>query len=385
MRTISFIIFFSIALTIYGLLNYYIYIRGLQSIPQGSTYRTYYIFIFWAVALTFIAGRLLEPMALSVFSDILIWIGSLWLAAMLYFFLIVLFLDIIRLLNHWLPVVPDFISDDYIRAKQVVAFSAVGLVAIVMIIGHINALHPRMTTLNVAIPKKAGAPRELNIVAASDIHLGTIVNRSRLEGLVQKINDLKPDIVFLPGDIVDEDLAPVIRENTGEALKKINAPLGVFAVTGNHEYIGGAEKACSYLENHNVTMLRDGATKIDNSFYLVGREDRECRRFNGKNRKSLNELMVLADKDYPVILLDHQPFDLNEAVANGIDLQISGHTHHGQLWPLNYITEMVYEISRGYRRKGDTQFLVSSGFGTWGPPIRTNSRPEIVNIRLSLR
>jgi len=382
MRTLNFVIFFSVVLTIYGSVNYYIFIRGWQSIPAGSSLRAYYLPLFLFVSISYVAGRVLENIWLSKLSDILVWIGSFWLAAMLYFFLIVLLLDIIRLTNHFFPIYPEFIGLNYAKAKGIAALVSVAVVFMVILGGYINALNPKISKLNLNINKSVEGRSSLNIVFASDIHLGTIVGRRRLDNIVAKINSLEPDIVLLPGDIVDEDLSPVIRENIGESLRKIKAPLGVYACTGNHEHIGGVEKACKYLAEHNIIVLRDSLVKVDDGFYLIGREDRDARRFSGVERKTLEELIIGVDKECPIILMDHQPFDLEQASSNQIDLQISGHTHDGQLWPFNYLTNAIYEVSGGYKKKENTHFYVSSGVGTWGPPVRTANRPEIVNIKV---
>jgi predicted MPP superfamily phosphohydrolase len=385
MRTINFIFFFTIVLVVYGLVNYYIFIRGWQSIPQGSPLRIHYLILFLIFASSFITGRILERFWLAIPSNVLIWIGSFWLSAMLYFFLIILLLDFLRLINHWLPFFPSFITGDYVRAKQMVTLVSTGAVVILIFAGYINSLNPRIKTLRLTIPKPVDGPKTVNLVIASDIHLGTLISNSRFNQIVDRINQLKPDIVLLPGDIVDEDLAPVIKYNLGQALRNIKSTFGVIAITGNHEYIGGVEKACKYLSDHNVTVLRDSVIMINNSFYIIGREDRSIKSFTGKTRKPLEELLTKVDKSYPLILLDHQPFNLEQAVENGIDLQISGHTHHGQLWPFNYITNMIYEVSWGYKKKENTQVYVSSGVGTWGPPVRLGNRPEIVNIKLSFK
>ena len=224
----------------------------------------------------------------------------------------------------------------------------------------------------------------LDIVVASDIHLGTLVGQRRLDKIVDRINSLDPDIILLPGDIVDEDLGPVIKQNLGESLRSLKSRFGVFAITGNHEYIGGVEEASRYLVDHGVTVLRDRVLRINETVYLVGREDRSMDRFTEKTRKPLKDLMAEVDGRFPVILMDHQPFHLEEGENNGVDLQISGHTHHGQLFPLNFITGRVYELSRGYKRKGNTHIYVSNGVGTWGPPVRLGNRPEIVHIKLRL-
>jgi len=383
MRTMTAIIFFGIFFLITGGISFYIYIRGLQSIPQGSSLRHPYTIVFWIVACSFIGGRVLERFVPSVVSDLFIWMGSFWIAAMIYFLLAVVSLDVLRLVNRFIPIFPSAIRDNYAQAKYIVSVSVIGLVGLILLSGHINSLMPRVRKLDIKIAKKAGSLKTLNIVAASDIHLGIIVGRSRFDHIVEKINSLNPDLVLFPGDIVDEDLTPVIKQNLGESLKNIRARLGVYAVTGNHEHIGGAERACAYLRDHNIVMLRDQSTLVADSVYIVGREDRAISRFNGYQRKSLAQLMTGVDTKLPIILMDHQPFGLDEAVDQGIDLQLSGHTHYGQLWPVNYIVESIYELAWGYRKIGGTHFYVSNGVGTWGPPVRVGNRPEIVQIQIT--
>lgn len=382
MKAINFIIFFSIVLLIYGSANYYIFIRGWQAIPQGSRFRIAYLLLFLFLALSYIIGRFLEKIYLSLVSDIFVWIGSFWIAMFFYFFLIVVLIDLARLVNHWLPFF-HFISDNHAKLKQATLLASVGIVLVVVAAGFFNACAFRVRDLHVAVKKPTNLPG-IRIVAISDIHLGTIVGRQRFCRIVNKINSLNPDLILLVGDVVDEDLAPVIRENLGEALRHLRAKLGIYAITGNHEYIGGVDAAVKYLEEHGVTVLRDSVVKVNNSLYLVGRDDRSCRQFAGRQRKELTELMAQVDKNFPVILLDHQPFKLNEAAENGFDLQLSGHTHHGQLWPLNFITQKVYEKSWGCLKKGDTHIYVSCGVGTWGPPVRLGNRPEIVHIQLDV-
>jgi len=378
----NFILFLAAFFTAYGLVNFYIFIRGWRVFAPKSSLRVCFAVIFLVLALSFIAGRLLENIWLSVVSDVFVWMGAFWIAAMLYLFLSLVLLDLMRLINHWVPFFPSSVKAYPSKAKRTVALVITGSVLFLLGAGHINARIPRIQTLDLSIPKKAEGIETLNIVAASDIHLGSIIGKRRLDSLVAKINALNPDLVLLPGDIMDEDIAPVIKENVGDTLRNLKSRWGVFAVTGNHEYIGGVEEACDYLSDHGVIVLRDQVVKVNESFYLVGREDRSIRR-QGKNRKRLQELMAGADQTCPVILMDHQPFQLEEGETNGVDLQISGHTHHGQLWPLNLITERVYELSWGYKKKNSTHVYVSCGFGSWGPPVRIGNRPEIVNLKIS--
>lgn len=382
MKRMDFVIFFSIVLSVYGLINYYIFVRGWQAFPEGSALRKIYLFSFLILSLAYIAGRLSERYLPPWAGSGMIWVGSYWLAAMLYFLMIVALLDAIRLLNHFLPFYPNFITAQYVIAKQWIAGIAIAVVGIVIALGSVNALNPKIRTIELTLPKKQAVLPSLNIVMASDIHLGTMVCQGRLKRIVDTINSLNPDVILLPGDVIDEDLAPVIRLNLGETLKKLKARFGIYAVTGNHEYIGGVEPAVNYLDAHGIQELRDSAVTIGGSICIVGREDISGNRARGKKRKTLQEILATTQRTLPVILMDHQPFHLEEAEQAGVDLQISGHTHNGQMWPFNYITRKVYELDWGYLKKGNTHYYVSCGVGTWGPPVRIGNTPEIVDIRL---
>lgn len=382
MKVSAFIIFFIIVTIVYGGINTLIFIRGLQGIPQGSGFRTIYTWGFWLIASTFLLARFFERIYPCLFTGIITWIGSFWLAFILYFLISLLILDVARLLNYIFGIFPSFFYINYEKTKLVTMIITVTIVFLTVTAGFINARIPRVTKLNVKVDKVVSGDKQLRIVMASDIHMGTLIARHKTDNLVRTINSLHPDIILFAGDVVDEDLTPVIKNNLGANLLQLKAKLGVYAIPGNHEYIGGAEPAVKYLTEHGVKVLRDTAVLIDQRFWLAGRDDRDKGRFSGKVRKELGEVLKDIDFQYPVILMDHQPFDLDKTVAAGVDLQLSGHTHHGQLWPLNYITSAIYEVSSGYKQKGNTHFYVSNGFGTWGPPVRLGNRPEIVMINV---
>jgi predicted MPP superfamily phosphohydrolase len=335
------------------------------------------------IAASYIAGRVLENFWISPVSIVLVWIGSFWLAIMTYTFLFLIAIDLFRLVNQFLLFFPAFITNNIEQAKRTVAIIVGVLVLSSVIGGFINTKMIAIKKYSIDIKKNAGGLKSLNLAIASDLHLGTINSYEFMYTVSENINALKPDVILLAGDIIDEDLGPVIKYDVGEHLKRLNAKYGVYAVTGNHEYIGGAEPAVEYLSKHNINVVRDNAVKIDSAFYIVGREDRSSRQFGGKRRKELSDIMKDVDKSLPVIMMDHQPFNLEQAAQNGVDLQLSGHTHNGQLWPFNYIVEKVYELAWGYKVVGNTHYYVSCGVGGWGPPIRTGSRPEIINIKLN--
>lgn len=383
MRKLNFAIFFTVAISVYALINFYIILRARELLSPHPALREFCVVIVVVLAAAFILGRILERIRLSALSTILVWMGSFWLAAMVYFFLIAVALDILRLLNYILPWFPSTLNLPSARTKDVVAIVVTSIVVVAVFLGHLNALRPRIKTLNLSVGKKTSNVDSFNIVAVSDIHLGTIIGKSRLQRIIALINSLNADVVLLPGDVFDEDIGPVIKENLGETLRTIQSKHGVIAITGNHEYIGGAEAACRYLGDHGITVLRDSSVTIDGICTVVGREDLSSRQFGGKQRKSLDELLSDNNQGLPVILLDHQPFHLDDSERLGVDLQLSGHTHHGQLWPFNYIAQKIFEVSWGYKKKGNTHVYVSCGVGTWGPPVRIGNTPEVVNIRLT--
>lgn len=380
-RRRTFVIFFTVVFSTYALVNFYIFLRGWQALVLYRQFRLYAAMVFLFLFLAYIAGRFLERRTDSFINTIFVWTGSLYLAAMVYFFLILIIIDVFKLIYFLIPNFHLAIFDD--PKYNIISFVSVVTVVIVTVaIGLLNAVHPRLKRINIPINKKAGKYKELKIALVTDIHLGTIISHARLSRIVKKVNIINADIVLLAGDVVDEDIKPVIKYNLGEILKQIKSKLGVYAITGNHEYIGGVEPAVKYLTAHDVIELRDKTIIVDNGFYLVGREDRSGMGFGARKRKSLAELTEGIDYSYPVILMDHQPGHLNEAQENRIDLQVSGHTHHGQLFPFNFITKKIYELSYGYKKTGNTHYYISCGVGTWGPPVRTSARPEIVEINL---
>ena len=375
MRLTSFLIFFGTALLIYISFNYFIYTRGLQAFSISSSWRTTYIVVFWTVVSCFVVGEILEHTRSSLISEWIYRVGAFWLAFMLYFALTLLVFDVIRLANHFFHFLPELSQLFRFRLGLV----TVALVSCLVVAGHINALNTQIRKFSLTIPRKITGSASMRIVMASDIHLGALIGENREAKLVRIINAQKPDLVLLCGDLVDGDIASVLRKNLGKHLQEIQSLMGVYAIPGNHEYIGGIQKTLPYLESINIKELRDKVVVLPNGVQVIGRDDRDNRQMGEENRrKTLKELMAGLDKTFPVIVMNHQPFNLEEAVDEGVDLQLSGHTHHGQLWPLNYITKAVFELSWGYLKKGNTNFYVSSGFGSWGPPVRLGNTPEVV-------
>lgn len=386
MRKPEMIIFLATALGVYGLINLYVFHRGWQAFGGCPRVRLVFGVLLGFFILSFPVSRFLasSPDRHSRLAGMVIWIGSLYLALMLYLMLLTAAADLARLLNSFWGFFPGFIAERPQKAGFFAAIGIFGAALLIVVAGHLNSLNTRIRVLDVHIGKAAGSRKNLNIVMASDIHLGIVIGSARLEKLVRQINDLHPDLVCLPGDIVDESVYRDEEERMIATLKKIRAPLGVFSVPGNHEYFSGLEKNVEYLRRGGVRVLQDEVVEVENSFYLGGRKDPTALR-SGERR--LPTAVILergrVDLNRPVVWLDHQPLDLAEAESAGIDLQLSGHTHAGQLFPLNLVNKAVYEKNWGYHRRGQTQFYISCGAGTWGPPVRTGSIPEIVFIKIT--
>ncbi len=215
----------------------------------------------------------------------------------------------------------------------------------------------------------------LNIALVSDIHLGYINGNGMINRMVKKINSLNPDVVLIAGDLIDMDLKPVIEKNMLESLGKIKSKHGTYLALGNHDIYGAKKEVVTTLaREEGVIVLRDEKILVDDSFYIVGRDDFP--------KKPLEEILEGKKEDKPVILIEHTPNRLDEAVENKINIQVSGHTHKGQFFPGNLFTKRIFQIDYGMEKIKDTNVIVSSGYGTWGPPIRIGSISEICFIKV---
>ena len=295
-------------------------------------------------------------------------IGMTFLKISLYVLLILLVLDLLRLV---FPMQQILVGNWKTFIVLMVALTAFFTYA------HLNYRKIVREELTISINKEI---TPLKIVAISDLHLGYGVSKAKLDRWITLINAENPDIVVMAGDIIDNHMKPLIEKDIASYLRKINSRYGVFACLGNHEYIGGRDKvyeSINFLNDANITVLRDTAILINNEFYLIGRDD-----LSRRNRKSLAEILQNLDTTKPLILLDHQPYHLDETKKNNIDLQISGHTHRGQMWPASWIADRMFEVAHGHLQKGNSHIFVSSGISIWGGKFRVGTQSEYVVIEL---
>ncbi|WP_257446574.1 metallophosphoesterase [Archangium lipolyticum] len=243
---------------------------------------------------------------------------------------------------------------------------------------------PVVTELAVKIPKLPRALEGLSIVQLTDIHVGPFIRREFMDELVHRANALRPDLIAVTGDLVDGDV-PTLGGSVA-ALGNLKARFGSFFVTGNHDYYSGDEEWTAFLQTLGLQVLRNRHVRIGDaggSLDLVGVDDWSGGKRRGRKGYDLDQALAGRDPDRAAVLLAHQPANFKVAAERGVDLQISGHTHGGQIFPMTLLIGLGWEHSAGLYRHGDSHIYVSRGCGFWGPPMRVGSPPEIVKLVLT--
>ena len=367
--------FILIAFAILLSLNSYIMVRGWQALPAASFLRPVYLITAIVLFLALLSGMIFSNSMPPVIAKAVSFAGFTYIIIFIYLFLSFLLVDIVRLFSLFIHIAPVYMAN--FRLWMMVG--TLGITGIALIVGNYKFNHPEIVTLNLSTNKPV-QNKDLKIVAVSDIHLGISIDKKMLQRYVKMINDQHPDIVLLAGDVSDRSMIPVVKQNMIEEFRSIKAPMGVYAINGNHEHYAETPGATAeYLKKAGIIFLRDSACLVDGSFYVVGRDDR-----TNTNRKSLKDIVQGMDVKLPRILMDHQPFHLEDAEKSNIDLQISGHTHNGQFFPGNLFVKRIYELGYGYLKKGNTHYYVSSGLGLWGPQYRIGTQSELVVIHLRM-
>ncbi|WP_078535271.1 metallophosphoesterase, partial [Streptomyces pristinaespiralis] len=240
---------------------------------------------------------------------------------------------------------------------------------------------PRVKRVTVPLAKLPRAAHGFRIAVVSDIHLGPILGRSHTQRIVDSINATQPDLVAVVGDLVDGSVADL--GSAAEPLARLRSRHGSFFVTGNHEYFSGADEWVDHVRELGLRPLRNERVEIAGGFDLAGVDD-----VAGEDEgQGPDFVKALGDRDRSraAVLLAHQPVVIHDAVEQGVDLQLSGHTHGGQLWPGNHLAALANPTVAGLERYGDTQLYVSRGAGAWGPPVRVGASSDITVVELASR
>ena len=294
-----------------------------------------------------------------------------------------LLIDLILYLNRKKLYFGKFLYDNPRTSGAIFFVVSTVSIVIIMYIGNHRFRYPVVTKQEITINKSAGDITSMRIAVVSDVHLGYLIDRRYAKRYVDLINEQKPDLILFVGDIIDAEMAPIINQKMQEEFLRLNPRFGIYSCTGNHEYRYEAETKIKWLNDiANIKMIRDSAVLIDSSFYIVGRED-----WVFAGRDSLKTILEKqnVDASLPIIVLNHTPNNLDEEMENGADIALYGHTHDGQIFPFNIFTRLVFEVSRGYKKKGDTNVYVSSGLGLSGPQYRIGTRSEIAVLDVTFK
>lgn len=270
------------------------------------------------------------------------------------------------------------------------------IISVISIYGVINAGNIQTTKYEISVGKKAGKLKSLNVVLIADLHLGYNIGCRQMEQMAEKINAQNPDLVVVAGDIFDNEYEALDNpDRLAEILRGIHSKYGVYACYGNHDiqekilagftFGGRAKKQSSvemdeFLEKAGFTLLRDEYVLIDNAFYLYGRPDYERPGRGIEERKTAQEITDNMDLSLPVLVIDHEPRELQELADAGVDADLCGHTHDGQLFPGNITIKFLWENACGYLKKDNMHNIVTSGVGLFGPNMRVGTKSEICDI-----
>ena len=376
--------FFRLVLILYLTLNAYLIWRMFRALA-GTGYRKWLVLAVYLLFsyCAFLQHRV-ERQEPTFFTEAVIRLGSLYVGVLLYLVFYTLLADVVRLIDRLVPILPKALRNDRRRAGRAAFVIVIGLTLVTVAGGFLHARHVRVRTMDITIDKSGHGREGISAVFLADIHVGPFLSTSRLERIVERINALDPDVVLMAGDSFDEGLPPAELERLPFVLSKIRARDGVFASAGNHEFFAGIRNSIAIYERAGISFLMDRAVLVADSFYVAGRNTRT---YIGPDRRRVPIAAIFQDADpaYPWILLEHVPAHLDEAEAAGVDLQLSGHTHAGGVFPVTLINGLLYDVGAGYGRRGKTQIYVTSGVGVWAPPIRVGTTGEIVRMNIKFR
>ena len=385
-----------ILLNIYVLRWGYLWIGNCHHLFQSRIFRIILTVIYTLIALTPLTGFLIRKPA---FLHRIIKITSNYFLGIFMYILMVLFsIDVVRLILKYA------VHASWIQSR--IVFAAVGACCICIVIiisfsGIYHAKHIKVTPYKITVDKSAPDMDSLKIVLLADTHFGYNSGAVHAQEIVDKINEQQPDLVCIAGDIFDNEYDAVREpEKISEILRTIRSKYGVYACWGNHDlnepilagFTFKHKKEDSkqlkdprmkrFLQNSNIQLLEDEAVLIDNSFYVVGRKDASLIEKIEEKRKTPAQLTQKLDKDKTIIVIDHQPKELQDIADAGVDLDLCGHTHDGQTFPGNFTVKFLWENPCGYLQKGSMHNIVTSGSGVWGPAMRVGTDSEICTINL---
>ena len=385
-RLLSFALFFTVMLTVMGAVHYYVWARLVRDLALPSVWQRpltgAVIALFVLVPLSFFLRRAGIPGSVAV-----IWISSVWMGFLLLFLVVLAAGDATRGILY---VAQRLRETPPVDPERRLVLARLFALAVVVLTGGMSAAAVRSGLARVAIKEVSvrlrRLPRKLDgltIVQLTDVHVGPTIGRVFIEDIVARTNAVSPDVIAITGDLVDGSIEE-LREHVAP-LAKLKARYGVYFVTGNHEYYSGAPAWCAELERLGIRVLRNERVSIgdgEESFDLAGIDDAHAHQFGEGHGADLARAVAGRDPSRELVLLAHQPRAVFEAMVHGVGLQLSGHTHGGQIWPWKYFVRLQQPVVAGMATFGETQVYVSSGTGYWGPPMRLGAPAEITRLTL---
>ncbi|MEW6615251.1 MAG: metallophosphoesterase [Thermodesulfobacteriota bacterium] len=378
----QFIIFLSIFFSVYGLVHFYIYRKIISQTDFPCIVKIAIIAFIVLMVTSPILSRTLMVKHTEGVGYILTLVSSFWIGFVLYLFLINVGVDLINISGKLIsraffgrcPAL--FIPESYPTF-----FSIILIVMGICTYAYFEALNIGITRVSIQTSKLPENVEGLVIAQISDVHLGVLVGEKRLKKVIHIIREIEPDILFSTGDLVDGNLDSM--KGLAEEFRGINPKFGKYAVTGNHEFYAGIERSVEFTEDSGFKLLRNQYVNLNGIINLIGLDDPTAERFKSRAGEDISRLFSRCNPDLFTVFLCHQPGNFREnALFMPIDLQLSGHTHKGQLFPFNLITHIFFPLQGGLFEVNGRKLYASRGTGTWGPPLRFLSPPEIVVIRL---
>ena len=366
-----FALFLGIVLSVWTFFHVYAFQRAFsipalaRAVPFAAR-----IALFGLLWLSYPIGRVLARSAPGAVARGVELFGAVWMGILFLVFASLLAADVVTGFGKLWPkgAIPS-------RAVALAVATGLSVVAVVQ-----SARGPRVVRHELKVASLPGGRAELKLVQLSDLHLGNLLGERWLARRIAEANALAPDLVVVTGDLVDGEIGPVAP--LVPVLRTLSAPMGVFGVTGNHEFYAGLEKSLGVYEAAGIRTLRDGWVEAAPGLVLTGVDDLTARRQLGLDGRTLDRAFAGAPKSAVVVHLSHSPLLVREAAARGARLMLSGHTHGGQLWPFTWLSAIPYPFQAGRYEVDGMTLVVSRGTGTWGPPMRLFFRSEIVEIIL---
>jgi len=384
-----FVVFIAIAFGVLSAIHYYLWIRLGRDphwpAPWGTVLGWFFFVVAVGMPVAVIVG---SRRAHSPAGQIAIWSAYIWLGVMFLLFTAVFAADIGRLVIGIARRISSSVAVDAERRTfiaRITATAITGIVAAATAVAIRSALGPvEIRRVRVRLARLPRAQHGLTIVQITDLHVGPTIGRAVVDDVVNRTNALTPDIVAITGDLVDGSVS-ALRDAVAP-LANLRARHGVYFVTGNHEYFSGADAWVNELPRLGIRVLGNERVSIgegDSSFDLGGIEDRSAHQYGGlAPEAAVARALDGRDPKRELVLLAHQPRSLLDAARFGIGLQISGHTHGGQIWPFGFLVRLQQRFWPGLHRHGDAQIYVSRGTGYWGPPMRLAEPAEITHLTL---